>query len=391
VPMTPPASPMALGGGGRDAPMPMTPPFARIHVLPLHVKAAANQAFEGWASTPAVDREGEVILPEAIAASLEAYMRNPIVTYAHDWLNPIGRTVEARATDAGLWVKIQLGRTARAREVWELIEDRILRSLSVGFNARPEDGEERDGVWYWKRIELLEISVVPIPANPYATVTVARQLGLEMPPPSRLRLKAATPFVNLPLAPEETPWRWDARVAAEVLGDPPDWDRFRRAHFWWDPDRPHTREAYKLPFARVIAGELTAIWRGVAAAMAALLGARGGVDIPQADRREVYNHILRYYEKFGKTPPDFRGDWPAGLRDVRFHHDELDIFAEEQVLWAAGEIQRLAADATNMARHWAKEGRFLTPWVTEPVQAALTALSHLLSFAPTAPTNTTLS
>jgi len=60
------------------------------------------------------------------------------------------------------------------------------------------------------------------------------------------------------------------------------------------------------------------------------------------------------------------------------------------VLWAAGEIQRLAADATNMARHWAKEGRFLTPWVTEPVQAALTALSNLLSFAPTAPTNTTL-
>ncbi|MBC7288804.1 MAG: hypothetical protein H5T86_12365, partial [Armatimonadetes bacterium] len=87
----------------------LKPAFSHVMVYPLQVKAARDQAFEGWASTPAVDREGEVVLPEALAASLEEYMQNPIVTYAHDWLNPIGRTVEARATEAGLWVRIQLG------------------------------------------------------------------------------------------------------------------------------------------------------------------------------------------------------------------------------------------------------------------------------------------
>ncbi len=363
------------------------PPFGRIRVLPLHIKAAADQAFEGWASTPAIDREGEVVEPEALAASLEAYMRNPIVTYAHDWLNPVGRTIEARATDAGLWVRIQLGRTARAREVWQLIEDRILRSLSIGFNAGPEDGYDRDGVWYWKRIELLEIAVVPIPANPTATLTVARQLGLDMTLPSRLRVKAATPFANVPLAAEETPWRWDVRAATEVLGEPEDWDRMRRAHAWWDPNRPHSREAYKLPFARMVDGELRAVWRGVAAAMASLMGARGGVDVPEADRLAVYEHLGGYYEKFGKPAPEFRGTWPENLRAVRFRNDELDIYAEEQVLWAAGEIERLAADATNMAKHWAKEGRVLTPWVTEPVTGAAASLLGLLSLGvtPTAP------
>jgi len=155
------------------------PPFGRLHLYPLQVKSASDQAFQGWASTPTVDREGEVVLPEALAAALRDYMRNPIVTYAHDWLNPIGRTVEARATEAGLWVQMQLGRTARAREVWQLVEDRILRSLSIGFNAGPEDGFERDGLWYWRRIELLEIAVVPIPANPNAVISMARHLGLD--------------------------------------------------------------------------------------------------------------------------------------------------------------------------------------------------------------------
>lgn len=191
---------LRVGGfaAGRSGTGPV-PPFRRIHVLPLQVKAAAKQVFEGWASTPAVDREGEVVLPTALAAALAHYMRNPLVTYAHDWLNPVGRTIEARASEAGLWVQMQLGRTARAREVWQLIEDRILRSLSIGFNAGPEDGYERDGVWYWTRIELLEIAVVPIPANPYATIVLARQLGLDPTRPGRPMTTRLGPGGTAPL------------------------------------------------------------------------------------------------------------------------------------------------------------------------------------------------
>ncbi len=345
------------------SPPSVRPAFGRVMVFPLQIKSASDQAFEGWASTPAVDREGEVILPEALAASLQQYMENPIVTYAHDWLNPIGRTVEARASDAGLWVRIQLGRTARAREVWQLVEDRILRSLSIGFNADPADGFERDGIWYWRRIELLEISIVPIPANPQARITISRQLGLEPSAPLHAksrgpeRVRGVTPYAGLPLAPEDTPWQWDVRAQNAVLGDPPDWDRYRRAHFWYDPLRPQSKASYKLPFAKIIDGELHAVWRGVAAAMAALLGARGGVDIPPQDRRAVYEHICRYYERFGKQPPQFRGEWPEHLRAVRFFNDELEIFAEAYVAGAAAEIARLARDAAGMIRHWRKTGR----------------------------------
>jgi hypothetical protein len=39
--------------------------------------------------------------------------------------------------------------------------------------------------------------------------------------------------------------------------------------------------------------------------MAALKGARGGVDIPAEDKQAVYNHLRRHYEEFGKEAPEF--------------------------------------------------------------------------------------
>jgi hypothetical protein len=53
-------------------------------------------------------------------------------------------------------------------------------------------------------------------------------------------------------------------------------------------------------------GTGVAVWNGVKAAMGALMGARGGVDMPDADRKGVYNHLAKHYEEFGKEPPDFK-------------------------------------------------------------------------------------
>lgn len=39
--------------------------------------------------------------------------------------------------------------------------------------------------------------------------------------------------------------------------------------------------------------------------MQVLLGARGGVDIPEGDRKDVYLHLARHYEEFEKESPAF--------------------------------------------------------------------------------------
>jgi hypothetical protein len=48
--------------------------------------------------------------------------------------------------------------------------------------------------------------------------------------------------------------------------------------------------------------------------MVALLGGRGGVDIPDDDRRGVYNHLSRHYGEFDKDPPEFKHYTEADLK-----------------------------------------------------------------------------
>ncbi len=69
---------------------------------------------------------------------------------------------------------------------------------------------------------------------------------------------------------------------------------------------PESFGMVKLPHHRAqTSGVGPAILRGVFAAMGALLGARGGVDIPGGDRRGVYNHLAKHYRQYDREPPDF--------------------------------------------------------------------------------------
>lgn len=124
-------------------------------------------------------------------------------------------------------------------------------------------------------------------------------------------LKSATPFKDLPLAPRGTVWSAQAakkrvRVwagADEGLTTPAIQKKYRDCFFWYDQANPSLFSSYKLPFSDIIDGKLTAVARGIFAAAAAMLGARGGVDIPAADRPAVIRHIERYYKKLGQDSP----------------------------------------------------------------------------------------
>jgi len=102
------------------------------------------------------------------------------------------------------------------------------------------------------------------------------------------------PFREAPKAPEDM--SWDFNAADYTV------DQLRRACAWYDSGNPDVKGSYKLPH-HLPDGRV--VWRGVVAAMQVLLGARGGVNIPDSDRKEVYAHLVKHYRQFGKEPPEF--------------------------------------------------------------------------------------
>ena len=131
-------------------------------------------------STAEPDRDGDVLVPEG--AELDAYQRNPVVLYGHDHHGlPVGRAMALQVTPGSdirasfVWLKDD----PFADRVRNAFEQGILNAASIGF--RPMTGEPNGRGTRYTRWELLEFSLVPVPANSHA-VRALKQLGLDDPP-----------------------------------------------------------------------------------------------------------------------------------------------------------------------------------------------------------------
>ena len=164
----------------------------------FRVMASTPEAEEGRvvrfvASDETPDRVGDVI--EVAGWNLTSYKQNPVVLWGHDSSNtpPIGRAVNVRrgvgpSGSAALLASIEFA-PAEAHEfadtVYQLTKAGFLNAVSVGFLPRGtrdiKDAERQKlgmpsyGLFYTSA-DLLEISVVSIPANPSALATRAKSL-----------------------------------------------------------------------------------------------------------------------------------------------------------------------------------------------------------------------
>lgn len=146
-------------------------------------KAAAVEVdgHEFVLSDNTVDSYGDII--EAAGWDLRRFKQNPIALFGHSNGFPIGTWRDVRVEGSKLKGRLELaaeGTSPRIDELRRLVDQGILRAVSVGF--RPLEYEPLDeksphrGVRY-KRQELMETSLVSVPANP-ASLAVAKSLGV---------------------------------------------------------------------------------------------------------------------------------------------------------------------------------------------------------------------
>lgn len=129
---------------------------------------------EGYASTKDIDRTSDIIEAQAWKkrTALKGYKKNPIILAFHRHDKPIGKAEYIEAGEDGLTIRAKISKAAG--DVYDLIKEGILTTFSVGIIVNELDYDQEKDVFLIKNLELLEISVVSVPANPYATFRVSK-------------------------------------------------------------------------------------------------------------------------------------------------------------------------------------------------------------------------
>jgi HK97 family phage prohead protease len=138
---------------------------------------------EGVATTPTPDRMGDVIEPEGAKFTLPM----PLI-FQHDQKVPVGEVHAASVRKDGIRVKARIAKfdepgalKTRLDEIWHTLKAGLIKGFSVGFKpiGMPERIKDGSGLrfksWLW-----LELSLVTIPANAEATISVVKSLDAEL-------------------------------------------------------------------------------------------------------------------------------------------------------------------------------------------------------------------
>lgn len=171
-----------------------------FHSTPLQLKSSQVEQsnsgeFTGYASTfgGEPDSYRDIIAPGAFRDTLIRHQQagtRPALLWQHDMKAPIGYWLSLQEDQHGLLVSGKLTmEVEKARESHALMKDGAL-AMSIGFyinEAEAMDG----GLRLLKSVDLLEISLVAIPANPRARITEVKALDPNNPREFERRVREA--------------------------------------------------------------------------------------------------------------------------------------------------------------------------------------------------------
>jgi len=312
-----------------------------------------------------MDEAGDVITREATEKAVEEWRQWRNIRLQHDPSKPIGKAIRIGSGDGLEWNQMDV--RIDDPNVIPLVsgDDPVLAGASVGIivnDFEPNENEEAiarspwGDPWIITDYTFVEISLVDHPMNYDAKrvgeVTEGRGKVLFrrrdlLPPP--IKEKTVSGDTDLPLADRDREWDGDAAVSRvrEWAGGPDkediDWSKYKRAFFWYDSEDSENFTSYKLPFADVINGTLTAVPRGIFAVAGVLSGARGGVDIPESDIDGIKSKVEKYYARMrdefddDSIVPPWENEGEEGLPEPEAEEEDMEEAEETKLLDKEGE------------------------------------------------------
>src|SRR3990167_11221626 len=128
---------------------------------------------EGYASTEALDSQGEIVEKDAITRALDGYLgmwdeekkrwKYAGIREMHQ-LSAVGKTMKAKVDDKGLYIE---GKVID-KEAWEKVKEGVYAGFSIGGKIVKQVGNRI------KDLKLSEISLVDRPANPEAVFLMVK-------------------------------------------------------------------------------------------------------------------------------------------------------------------------------------------------------------------------
>lgn len=145
---------------------------------------SSDGTYEYVASDETPDRHGDIV--RAAGWDLANYRKNPIVLFSHKRDTPVGQAVRTWLEGKQLKIKLKLaeeGTSPFIDTLRKLMDQGIVKAVSVGFVPTVEPRYIRDkendriiGLEFVGQ-ELLENSIVTVPANPRA-LAAAKSMGV---------------------------------------------------------------------------------------------------------------------------------------------------------------------------------------------------------------------
>lgn len=283
------------------------------------------------ASTEDIDRDGDSI--SVGGWNLGEIKRNPVFAWSHNYQNPtIGKIVNIETDlikkelvcDVQFPTLEELAPTGDPDEhakfiqtIFSLYKGGYLNAVSVGCSYDESSPNMTNG-YNVTRATLLEISGCVLPSNANA-LRIASSKGniekksLDMVVKSmKIESKGAIPFHAYPLADEGAKWDGPAVIRESEIDD------LKKICAFVADKKPEdlTKGDFKLPHHLTRADGYKTVKKGVVAAVGAIMGARGGVNIPEADKEAVKAHLKKHYKEFELDWPEDKSAWAEQCKSL---------------------------------------------------------------------------